>query len=145
MSPTPRTDFGPSIARRDGHLPSGRGGFTLIEVMVALIILTVGVLGLAATTVWAVRQSTVSELTTERAAAVQTVVERLRASDYATLAAGTDSVGRFAVEWAIVDGNRSKLVNLVTVGPGLASGSGGGMPSLRGIVADTFSYRIMEP
>ena len=122
---------------------SPRGGFTLIEVMVALIILTVGVLGLAATTIWVVRQGTLAELTTERTAAVQTVVERLRASDYTTLAAGSDSVGRFAVEWAIVDGNRSKLVNLVTVGPGLTSGTG--MPSLSGNVADTFSYRIMEP
>lgn len=120
-----------------------RNGFTLVEVMVALIILTVGVLGLAATTVWVVRQSTLSELTTERSAAVQTVVERLRASDYATLADGADSVGRFAVKWEIVDGNRSKLVNLVSVGPGLTSGSG--MPSLGGNVADTFSYRIMQP
>lgn len=111
--------------------------------MVALIILTVGVLGLAATTVWVVRQSTLAELTTERSAAVQTVVERLRASDYATLASGSDSVGRFDVKWSVVDGNRSKLVTLVTVGPGLSSGTG--MPSLGGNVADTFDYRIMEP
>ena len=120
-----------------------RNGFTLIEVMVALVILTVGVLGLAATTVWVVRQGTLAELTTERSAAVQTVVEQLRASDYATLAAGSDSVGRFDVSWSIVDGNRSKLVTLVTVGPGLSSG--GGMPSLTGSVADTFAYRIMQP
>ena len=111
--------------------------------MVALIILTVGVLGLAATTIWTVRQTTLSELTTERSAAVQTVVERLRASDYAALANGSDSVGRFTVSWDVVDGNRSKLVSLITVGPGLSSGSG--MPSLSGNVADTFSYRIMEP
>ena len=120
-----------------------RGGFTLVEVIVALIILTVGVLGLAATTIWVVRQSTLAELTTERSAAVQTVVEQLRASDYASLAAGSDTVGRFDVTWSIVDGNRSKLVTLVTVGPGLTSG--GGMPSLGGSVADTFAYRIIEP
>jgi prepilin-type N-terminal cleavage/methylation domain-containing protein len=120
-----------------------RNGFTLVEVMVALIILTVGVLGLAATTVWVVRQGTLAELTTERSAAVQTVVEQLRASEYASLAAGSDSVGRFDVSWSIVDGNRSKLVTLVTVGPGLSSG--GGMPSLTGSVADTFAYRIMQP
>lgn len=123
--------------------PSDRRGFTLVEVVVALIILTVGVLGLAGTTVWVVRQSTLAELSTERAAAVQTVVEQLRASDYATLAAGSDSVGRFDVSWSVADGSRSKLVTLVTVGPGLSSGSG--MPSLTGSVADTFAYRIMQP
>ena len=123
--------------------PSDRGGFTLIEVMVALIILTVGVLGLAGTTVWVVRQSTLAELTTERSAAVQTVVEQLRASDYTGLAAGSDSVGRFDVSWSVAAGNRSKLVTVVTVGPGLSSGSG--MPSLTGSVADTFAYRIMQP
>ena len=74
---------------------------------------------------------------------VQTVVEQLRASDYASLADGADSVGRFDVKWSVVDGNRSKLVTLVTVGPGLSSG--GGMPSLTGSVADTFAYRIMQP
>jgi prepilin-type N-terminal cleavage/methylation domain-containing protein len=122
---------------------SGRGGFTLVEVVVALIILTVGVLGLAGTTVWVVRQSTLAELSTERAAAVQTVVEQLRASDYATLAAGSDSVGRFDLSWSVTNGSRSKLVTVVSVGPGLSSGSG--MPSLTGSVADTFAYRIMQP
>lgn len=123
--------------------PSDRRGFTLVEVVVALIILTVGVLGLAGTTVWVVRQSTLAELSTERAAAVQTVVEQLRASDYASLTAGSDSVGRFDVSWSVTNASRSKLVTLVTVGPGLSSGSG--MPSLTGSVADTFAYRIMQP
>ncbi|MEJ2539793.1 MAG: prepilin-type N-terminal cleavage/methylation domain-containing protein [Gemmatimonadota bacterium] len=123
--------------------PRDRGGFTMIEVMVALIILTVGVLGLAATTIWVVRQTTLAELTTERSAAVQTVVEQLRASDYTSITAGTDSVGRFDVSWSVTDGNRSKLVTLITTGPGLAGGTG--MPSLSGAVADTFAYRIMQP
>jgi prepilin-type N-terminal cleavage/methylation domain-containing protein len=122
---------------------SDRGGFTLIEVMVALIILTVGVLGLAGTTVWVVRQSTLAELTTERAAAVQAVVEQLRASDYTTLVDGSDSVGRFDVSWTVASANRSKLVTVVTVGPGLWGGNG--MPSLAASVADTSAYRIMQP
>lgn len=113
--------------------------------MVAMIILTVGVLGLASTTVYVVRQTTMADLATERSAAVQTVVERLRASDYDGLTSGSDSVGRFEVEWRVTTGTRSKLVTVVTVGPGMASGGGTGMPGPSGSVADTFAYRIMQP
>lgn len=118
------------------------GGFTLVELMVALVILTVGVLGLASSTVWAVRQSTLSELAVERSTAVQAVVEQLRAADYTRLTAGQDSVGRFDVAWTVTPGSRSKLVTVVTVGPGLAS-HGAGMPALTAEVTDTFAYRII--
>lgn len=128
-----------------GSTPDRRAGFTLIEVMVALIILTVGVLGLASTTIYVVRQTTMAEMATERTAALQTVVERLRASDYDALTSGTDSVGQFDVEWTVSTGNRSKLVTVVTVGPGMQSGGGSGMPHPSASVADTFAYRIMQP
>lgn len=119
-----------------------RNGFTLVEVMVALIVLTIGVLGLAATTMYVVRQTTLAELTTERSAAMQTVVERLRSMDYASVVSGSDSVGVFAVDWAVTDGVRSKRVEVITQGPGLTYGTGG--PGLAPTVADTFVYRILE-
>jgi len=125
--------------------PDRRNGFTLVEIIVAMIILTVGVLGLASTTVYVVRQTTMAELSTERTAALQTVVERLRASDYDALASGSDSVGVFEVTWSVSTGNRSKLLTVVTLGPGMASGGGTGMPHPSGEVADTFAYRIMQP
>jgi prepilin-type N-terminal cleavage/methylation domain-containing protein len=119
-----------------------RTGFTLVEVVVALIILTVGVLGLAATTMYVVRQTTLSELTTERSAALQSVIEELRATPYEELSSGSDELGNFKVEWTVTQGQRTKLVNIVTVGPGLTSASG--VPSLGASVIDTFAYRIME-
>ena len=119
-----------------------RSGFSLVEVIVALIILTVGVLGMAATTMLVVRQTTLSEMTTERAAALQTVIERLRSEDYATIASGADTVGRFDVNWSVTDGVRTKQVEIITVGPGLTSASG--VPALAAEVADTFEYRVIE-
>jgi type IV pilus assembly protein PilV len=120
------------------------GGFTLVEVLVALIILTVGVLGLAGTTALAVRQVTLADVTSERAAALQTVIERLRTTPYATLAAGSDSIGAFTASWTIVNvSQRSTELRIITVGPGLGSGSG--MPALRAQVEDTFFYRIPRP
>ncbi|MDT8342606.1 MAG: prepilin-type N-terminal cleavage/methylation domain-containing protein [Longimicrobiales bacterium] len=125
--------------------PSGpRAGFTLVEVMVALVILAVGILGLAATTMYAVRQTTFGEITTERSAALQSVLERLRAMEFDSVRSGTDSVGTFQVNWRVVEASRTKIVEVVTLGPGLASAPGA-PPSLAPSVADTFVYRIHRP
>lgn len=120
-----------------------QAGFTLVEVMVALIILTVGVLGLAGTTALAVRQVTLSDVQTERSAALQSAIEQLRTTPFANLTNGSGTYGQFKAEWTIVTGNRSALATIVTTGPGLSSGSG--MPGLKASVADTFVYRIVRP
>jgi type IV pilus assembly protein PilV len=119
-------------------------GFTLIEVMVALVILAVGVLGLAGTTALVVRQVTLADVATERAAALQTVVERLRAMDFDSVGPGADTVGVFTASWTSSDLGRSKMVSVVTVGPGLQTGTGN-MPYLSNSVADTFVYRVIDP
>jgi prepilin-type N-terminal cleavage/methylation domain-containing protein len=118
-----------------------RGGFSLVEVMVALIILTVGVLGLAATTMYVVRQTTLSEMTTERSASLQSVIERLRATPYDSLESGSDEIGQYKLEWTVETGNRTKLITIISVGPGLTSASG--VPAIGASVTDTFEYRIM--
>ena len=121
-----------------------RAGFSLVEVLIALVILAVGVLGLAGSTALVIRQVTVADMATERAAALQTVVERLRATPYASLAAGSDSVGLFYVNWSATGLASSTMLEIVTVGPGLKTGTGN-LPHLAGQVADTFSYRIIAP
>lgn len=119
-------------------------GFTLIEVIVALVILAVGVLGLAGTTALVVRQVTLSDVATERAAALGTVLERVRAMDFDSVGTGSDTIGSFSASWSSTDFGRSKLVTVVTLGPGLQTGTGN-MPYLSNSVADTFVYRVIDP
>jgi len=119
-------------------------GFTLIEVMVALVILAVGVLGLAGTTALVVRQVTLADVATERAAALGTVLERVRAMDFDSVGTGSDTIGSFTASWSSTDFGRSKLVTVVTLGPGLQTGTGN-MPHLSNSVADTFVYRVIDP
>lgn len=118
-----------------------RGGFTIIEVIIAMMILTVGVLGLAGTTAYFVRQVTLSDLMTERAAAFQTVVDRLQSLPYDSVTTGSDSVGIYAVTWSSVNnGSQNKSVTIITTGPGTR----GAPPTQNPSVVDTFTFRIMR-
>lgn len=120
-------------------LLAGRDGFTLVELLVAVVVLTVGLLAFAGTTVVLIRQVTLAGLATERATAVQTVVEQLRALPYDSVGSGSDSLGAFRVTWTSTTLGATKEVQVVTLGPG-ARGQ-----ALSPAVADTFSTRILEP
>ena len=121
-----------------------RGGFTMVEVIAAIMILTVGVLGLAGTTAYIVRQVTLANVMTERSVALQSVIEKVQAMDFATVDHGTDSVGVFFVTWTSTsESSVSKLVTVITTGPGLHTSAGNPFPMLGPDVADTFTYRVI--
>ncbi len=123
----------------------GRQGFTIVEIVIALIVLTVGVLGMAGTTAYVIRQVTLADVMTKRAAAFQTTIDHLQAIPYANVTAGSDSLGDYAIRWtAVDDGSQSKIVTIVTVGPGLANVAGT-LPFLASQVADTFKFRVLRP
>lgn len=131
----------------DAVRPSGpthaRAGFTMIEIIIAIVILAIGLLGLAGSTGYLVRTVTLGDLLTERTFASQTVIDRLQSLPYANVVDGTDTIGVFAVDWdAVDDGPQSKILTVVTVGPGL---SPGGMGNLAPAVADTFVFRVLRP
>jgi Tfp pilus assembly protein PilV len=114
--------------------------------VIAVIILAFGVLGLAGTTALVVRQVTLADVNTERAAALQTVVERIRATNTNTITAGSQTIGSFAVSWAITDSTSlSRTVRVITTGPGLRKDSAAVVPMLGSTVADTFTMVVLRP
>jgi hypothetical protein len=116
----------------------------MVEVIIAMIILTVGVLGLAGTTAFVIRQTTLSDLMTERSAAFQTVVDRLQSLPYDSVGPGADLVGIFPVTWtSTAVGGQNKLVQIITTGPGM-SGAAGQAPFNAPQVVDTFTFRILR-
>ncbi|MEX2470613.1 MAG: prepilin-type N-terminal cleavage/methylation domain-containing protein [Gemmatimonadota bacterium] len=120
-----------------------RAGFTMVEIIIAIVILTMGLLGLAGSTGYLVRTVTLGDLLTERTFASQTIIDRLQSLPYANVVNGTDTIGVFAVDWdAVDDGPQSKILTVVTVGPGL---SPNGMGTLAPAVADTFVFRVLRP
>jgi prepilin-type N-terminal cleavage/methylation domain-containing protein len=131
---------GTALPRASGRHGT-RGGFTVIEVIIAMVILTVGVLGLAGTTAFFVRQVTQADLMTERVAAFQTIVDRMQSLPYDSVTAGTDSVGIYAVAWTVVDnGSQNKTVTIITTGPGTR----GAPPQNDPAVVDTFAFRVLR-
>ena len=124
---------------------NGRAGFTIVEVIVAVILLAIGALGLAGTTAFLVRQTTAAGLMTERTAALGASVERIQALPYDSIDQGSDSVGAFTVEWVVLsEANEAKSIQLITLGPGLTS-SAGRAPTVQPSVPDTFLYSVVRP
>lgn len=127
-----------------GRLAS-RAGFSLVEVIVAMLVLTVGLLGLAAGTGWMLRTVEMGELDTTRSAALQSAVESLRAEPFSNLTDGSDTFGDYIVSWTLGSaGSQSQEVEFVVTGPGRVPAPEGGMPTLEPSVSDTFHYQLLE-
>ncbi len=120
-----------------------REGFSLIEVMVALVMLTLGVLAMAASTGYITTQIKIAELRTERMAAVHQAAETLRASDYDDLSSICDTasyaMGPFSVQCSASTAGDLTTVQLVSSGPSYVSGS------WQTSWPDTFQITIAEP
>lgn len=118
-----------------------RAGFTLIEVIVALLILTVGLLALAGTTGAIFTQMRVAERRTERATAIQEVAERFYAVDPSNLDSECSALsvqhGDYTLTCAGQWSGHLYELRIVSVGPGFVSGTG-----WRNNVADTFAVYL---
>lgn len=123
-----------------------QSGFSLVELMIAVVILTVGILGFASTTGFMFRQSTMAELRVKRMAAVITVVEDLKSQPFASVTSGSGTVGEFSMSWtsAIID-NDTKTVQIISTGPGAKSTAARPMPGTAAHVVDTFTYSMLRP
>lgn len=122
-----------------------RAGFTLVEVIISVVILACGLLAMAGTTALVVRQVTLADLATERSAALQSAIERIRALPFDDVAASADSTGIFAVRWSVTSSTpQSKSVRVVITGPGMSTDAAG-LPVLSATKTDTVDYRLIGP
>ena len=122
-----------------------RSGFSLAELIVSIVILSVGVLSMAGTSAWVVRQITLSKLSTERAVARQSAIESIMAGTFARAVGGSGTFGSFTVNWTVTeDAGAFKTLQIVTVGLGRSAGSEG-MTTLSSEVADTVFFTFTGP
>ena len=115
---------------------------TIIYIAIAAALVGLGFASILTLNI--MRQLTLAEATTARAAALQSVVERMHALPFDSLAGGTDTIGPFSVSWTVVETTgQTRSLQIVTVGPGRTFASGGSL-MLSSSVADTFTYRALR-
>ncbi len=85
----------------------GRQGFTLLEVMIAIAIFSVGILAVGALQINSANTNTGARIHTEESTWVVDQIERLTALDYdnADLSAGVHEVvqGPYTIQWTVTD------------------------------------------
>jgi type IV pilus assembly protein PilV len=92
-----------------------RRGFTLVELIIAIVILVVGVLGLASTAAVVMKQITASSMQTRAAMMADSRLEQLRSVPCAQMAAGTATVNGVTETWRVtVNARTATLVDVVT-------------------------------
>jgi Tfp pilus assembly protein PilV len=114
-----------AVERRLTGPPRGRvrSGLTVVEVLVALVVLTVGVIALASTAALVVRQIGTSAGLATAAYLAQARLERLAgALGCGSLAPGSATSGGFAEEWTVAGGTSVVPVTVtVRIPPGARS------------------------
>jgi prepilin-type N-terminal cleavage/methylation domain-containing protein len=96
--------------------PADRGGFTIVELLVAIVILAIGVLGLAGTTAVVARQMTGGHAQTMGSYIAASRFENLSGRTCAGLAgSGTATVRGVKETWSIVASENATMTATVTV------------------------------
>jgi type IV pilus modification protein PilV len=97
--------------------PASRAGFTIVEVLVAILILSVGMLALAGTAAVVVRQTGSAARQTMAAAHAQSRFEQLRASPCAAMAGGADTLRGIVTAWTVTPVVRANDVTVTVTWP----------------------------
>ena len=124
-----------------------QNGFSLVEIMIATIILTFGMMAMAASTGYVSAELRSSRFDTKRTVAKEQMVEQLRASTYSSLATTSTAttIGQFSFTWVVsAPTNATKRVALITSGPAYRNNYGTSR-SVRTTVVDTMTFDVLSP
>jgi len=87
-----------------------RRGFTLIEMIIAIIVMAVGIMGLAGTASYVATQMGGANAQTIAAGLATKVSDSLSARRCASLVSGTQTVRGVVVTWTVTDSTRTRWV-----------------------------------
>ena len=108
-------------------------GFTIIEVLIAIVVLTVGVMAMVTTAALTTRMVTQGQIDTEATALASQQFEQLRSQTCPTVGAtGTTTFGPYTVSWtAAASGTVGRRVSVDVL-----------QPTMRGPITRTFSTTL---
>ena len=76
-------------------------GFTLIEIMIAIILVLIGIIGLSMLTTTTTQDNDFSKSMTSATTMARDKIEELKGTDYANLTAGSDTNGIYTRAWTV--------------------------------------------
>jgi len=120
-------------------------GFTLVEIMVAVVVLAVGMLAMAASTGYISAEVRNSTWSSQRSMAREQVIEILRARPFDNITTNSTAVaiGRYNMTWTVSSvGGSNNLKQLIVIASGPAYRIGRGAKST---VVDSVSVTIARP
>lgn len=100
-------------SRRNAATPRARGrrGFSLVELIVAMVLLVIGVMGLVAVSGYAIRQASSTDRSTVATLVAQSRMERLRSLSCGNITNGTATTRGIAESWTVTAvGSNSRQV-----------------------------------
>ena len=93
-------------------------GFTVIEVLIAVIVLVVGLLGLVTTAALVTRMVGRGTRASKATLFAQQKVEGLRATTCASLAGGADTVAPYTRKWIVTTVGNARRIQVIVGYPG---------------------------
>ncbi len=123
---------------RHTRLLHDNSGMSVLDVLVAMLVFTIAVLGLATASVAATKQLRASRNDVQMWSATQTQLDRLASIGYEAIASGTDTVQSYKMTWT-VEGTNPKKITLVVGTDSYRYGSGESFHS------DTFITYLAKP
>lgn len=124
-------------------MPSNANGFSLVEVIIAMLVLTVGMFALGASTGYVSAEIRNATWTTQRAFGRAEIIEQLRATPFDNVVtnATPQAVGRYNLTWTVNSVNPNlKTVMVIASGPAYRMRRGA-----MTTVVDTALVNIMRP
>jgi prepilin-type N-terminal cleavage/methylation domain-containing protein len=121
-----------------------RDGFSLVEVVVAILVLSFGLLAMAASTGYVATQLRSTTWDTQRNLARQQVIESLRATIFANVTTNATgrSIGPYTVRWNVTNvSSAQRRVQIITTGPAYRQSSRSTMTT----VVDTATITLASP
>ena len=102
---------------------SPRAGFTIVELLVAMMVFGIGVLGLAATTATVTRLMGSASRNTLAATVAQSRIEKLRGTACASLAGGSEKVRGITSTWTVTAATRGVSITETVSYPNARGGT----------------------
>ena len=96
--------------RKTRRSTGSRAGFTLVELLVAMMVFAVGMLALAATAASVTRMMGGAKRQTLAATVAQSRLEKLRSSPCASLVSGTETVRGVTNTWTVTTASRGVTI-----------------------------------